>query len=121
MTIERPMFPPQRDNPFRLVGGVDVRSEPRAKRPEPKPEESFEWRGRDDVARFIRMHQDARTAYSRAALWAAQAEAEKLPPSQIDEARTTALLAGAELAECGGPWSSVCRRTPRPSSTFSCI
>jgi len=94
------MFPP-RENRFRLVGGIDMSSEPASKRAEPEPEENCAWLSREGMARRIREHEDARTAYSRAALWAAQAEAENLSPVQIDDARTKALLAGAELAECG--------------------
>jgi hypothetical protein len=37
MTIERPMFPPRLDNPFRLVGGVDVTEQKIA--PGPQQEE----------------------------------------------------------------------------------
>jgi hypothetical protein len=105
MTIEKPMLPPRRDNPFRLVGGFEAPQEPsrRAAPIETPDDDGYPglMRGREDVARHIRRHEDARTAYSRAALWAAQAEAENLPPAQIEEARNAALLAGAELVERG--------------------
>jgi hypothetical protein len=46
MTIERPMFPPRRDNPFRVVGGIDF-----TPLPEPMPAQSKrERRGRARTA-----------------------------------------------------------------------
>lgn len=118
MTTERPMFPPKRDNPFRLVGGIDAAPMPTHHRADPEqstdePLSNARRRDRDDVARAIRRHEDARDAYSRALLWAAQAEGENLPAAQIEEARNAALLAGAELSDRGRSLLVVLPTDPR--------
>lgn len=36
MTTERPTFPPRRNNPYRLVGGIDAAPMPAQRRAEPE-------------------------------------------------------------------------------------
>lgn len=104
MTIERPMFPPRRENPFRLVGGVDVAQESAnpSERHYDDPTEKTAWRSRDEVEVAIRQHERARKEYARAAAWAAEAEAQEgLPPATVEQARVDAIRAFRELDEAG--------------------
>jgi hypothetical protein len=101
MTIERPMFPPRRDNPFRLVGGVDVAQErtiPAAHHYDDPPAK-IAWRTRDDVRTAIREHEEARARYGRAAAWTAAAEEDGLPAANIEQARQDPAQLYAEMQE----------------------
>ncbi len=99
MTIERPMFPPGRDNPFRLVGGVDLAQERTAPTEQhyDDPSEKISRRSRDDIQRAIHEHEVAREIYGRAASWAALAEHQDMPQAQIEQARSAALAAYHEM------------------------
>lgn len=100
MTIERPMFPPRRENPFRLVGGADVAQENAspAERHYDDPTEKIAWRGHDDVQRAIRRHEVARQEYGRAAAWLAEVElAGTYPATVVETARHEAIKTFEEM------------------------
>jgi hypothetical protein len=113
MTIERPMFPPRRDNPFRLVGGTEATVSPPAKRRGRRPIDReiddepevptclVDFRTREGVKAHIDEHIKARDAYAKAAAWKMAAEAQNLPVAQIDQAQNEAWKRYLEMLEAG--------------------
>jgi hypothetical protein len=109
MTIEQPMFPPRRNNPFRIVGGFETAGseKPIANRrgrvidDEPElPPMRNDWRTREGVKKHIAKHVEARAAYAKAVAWTAAAEAQKLPLAQIEQAHLDTFHLYQEMQEC---------------------
>jgi len=113
MTIERPMFPPKRDNPFRVVGGTEATvSRPARRRgsiereiddePDvpPIPRVS-DWRTQEGVKKSIAEHVAARKAYAKAVAWTIAVEDQNLPTAQIEQARMDTAELYEEMQACG--------------------
>ena len=103
MTIERPMFPPRRDNPLRLVGGFDV-EQPQERgaaldQPDAELAPGPRWRTREGVHQGIAEHEEARDRYAKGVAWLAAAEAENLPQANIEAARQDLVQLHAEMIE----------------------
>jgi hypothetical protein len=104
MTIDRPMFPSRRDNPFHLVGGVDVTLEPeqrraQAVREDDEPAPRGRLREQDRVARDIQEFERARTGYRQAVAWLAAAEAGEIPGAHVEVARQDLALLYEEMQD----------------------
>jgi hypothetical protein len=104
MTIDRPMFPPRRENPLRLVGGIDASTALQQRRtaaapPDVEPLPEVGYRDRECVRRAIAEHERARDAYAKAVAWLVAAEAENLPAANIEAARQELAVLYAEMQE----------------------
>jgi hypothetical protein len=99
------MFPPRRENPFRLVGGIEATATPSkpAKRhvvdDAPPAPTSLHLRQRKWVTRDIDAHIKARLTYQESVSWLAAAEAENLSPASIEAAREDTRKFHAEMVE----------------------
>lgn len=96
------MFPPRRDNPLRLVGGIDVTEQkiaPRHQQEEAEPR--CDYGTQEDLRRYIKRFEEARARYYQALAWTAAAEAGEIPGADVEAAKQDNVLHHTDMTEAG--------------------